>query len=114
MVRYWLSMTVGGDVFINYGLGHAVGRIMGVLYTEDGAIGSLYPEWLQGSLNLHIGLFRCIGLMSNLAKSKNMTFQPGTILSVMSEGGVGWISMGKVDTYRERLCRRLPCLYCRL
>ena len=71
-------------VVIHGGLGHAVGQSFGVLYADNGILGLRYPEWLQGYLNVLIGLFRRIGLMANVAKSKRMTFQKGVIHSGMS------------------------------
>ena len=52
---------------------------MGVFYAENGLIGPLYPEWLLRTLNVLIGLFLQIGLMANIAKSKTMMCQTGTI-----------------------------------
>ena len=60
-------------------LGHAAVQSLGVLYAENGILGSRDPEWLQGYLNVLIGLFRRIGLMANAVKSKTMTCQPGAI-----------------------------------
>ena len=87
---------------------------MGVFYTNNGIIGSQCPEWLQGELNLLIGLFCRIGHMENVANYKIMTCQPGAIWSEISEEVVGRRSTGKVDTYRERLWCRIPCPNCRV
>ena len=54
-------------------LGHAVGWILGMFYAYYGLLVSQDPEWLQVSLNIHIGLFRSICLAANISKSKNMT-----------------------------------------
>ena len=43
MVRYFMPVTVEDDAFVSYGLVHAVGRIMGVFYSDDGLIGSWEP-----------------------------------------------------------------------
>ena len=95
MVRHWLSMTVEDDVVIFKGLVHAVGRSMGVLYADNGLLGSRGLEWLQGDPNVRFGLFRQIGLMANIAKSKTMMCQQGMIRSGILEEVVGWRSMGK-------------------
>ena len=44
---------------------------------------SWYLEWLQGSLNVLIGILRWYGLVENIAKSKAMKFQTRTLLSGM-------------------------------
>ena len=107
VVWYWLSVIVEYSAFIHDGMGHAVGSIVGVLYADDGLIGSQDTEWIVGGISILIGLFRRIGLMANVAKSKNMTCQPGTIRSGMSEEAVGWRSTGRGTIYRERLLHRL-------
>ena len=56
------------------------------------------PEWLQGVLDVLIGLFRRIGLMANISKSQKVTCQPGAIRSVLSEDAVGW-----TEKYGERI-----------
>ena len=38
-VRHWLYTTVEDDTIIHDGLGHEVGRILGVLYAGDGILG---------------------------------------------------------------------------
>ena len=54
-------------------LGLAVGMCMGLLYADSGMVGSRYPEWIQGALNMLISLFRWYGLVVNLENSKAMT-----------------------------------------
>ena len=107
MVWNWISMTVEDDAVIHDGLVHVVGWSIGVLYSDDGPIGLWDPEWLQEAPNVLIDMFRYIGLMSNVAKSKIMTCQPETIRSGMSEEAVGRIITEKIATYRERLWRQL-------
>ena len=105
LVGHWLPITVEDEAVIHDGLWYVVGRSMGILYADDGHIGSLEPEWLKGSINVLIGLFCCIRLMANVAKYKMMICQPGTIRSEISEEAVGWRSIGKGSAYRERLKR---------
>ena len=38
-VRHWLYTTVEDDTIIHDGLGHEVGRILGVLYANNGILG---------------------------------------------------------------------------
>ena len=56
-----------------------------MFYADDDMIGSRDPEWLQGEINVHIGLFRRVILMTNIEKFKTMTCQPGEIFMGMSE-----------------------------
>ena len=35
----------------------AIGRCMGLFYAGDVMVGSRYPEWLQHSMNVLLGLF---------------------------------------------------------
>ena len=60
-----------------------MGHSLGVLYADDEILGYRDPGFLQGVLNIHIGLLRQIGLVDNAAKSKTMTCQPGEIRSVI-------------------------------
>ena len=95
MVCHWMSTAVEDDAVIHDRLGHAVGKMLGVFWAENGIIGSRDPEWLQGALNVLIGLIHQIGLMENFAKSQMMMCQLGEIRLGMSEEVVGWKSTGK-------------------
>ena len=114
VVRHCMYMTVEDEWVIHNGLGHVVMWILGIFYSDDGLLGFHDPEWIQGVLNVLIGLLRRIGLMGNFAKSKMMTCQSGAIRLVMSEEVVERISTGKGDTYLEKLRCCLPCSYCRV
>ena len=50
-----------------------------------------------------------MALAAKIAKSKTMTFQPGSIWSGMLEEAFFWCSKGEEDTYPERLKRRMMC-----
>ena len=52
-----------------------MGRCIGMFYADYGLVGSRYLEWLQGSLNMLIGLLRQYRLVDNTAKSKAMIFR---------------------------------------
>ena len=68
VVWNWLAMKMEDDVVTHDGLGHAVGQNLELFYVENGLLGSRDPKWLQGYLNVLIGLFRQIGLTANVAK----------------------------------------------
>ena len=57
VARYWISLIVEDESSIHDGLRMAVGRIMGMFNANDGIIGLRYPEWLQRTINILIGLF---------------------------------------------------------
>ena len=59
--------------------------IIGVFYADDVIMGSQDPEWIQGAIDVLIGLFYRVGLMANVAKYNTMTFQLGAIHTGMSE-----------------------------
>ena len=65
---------------MKYGMGHTVGRTLGIFYMNDGLLVSWDPEWLQGALNVLIGLFHKIVLVANFYKSKTMTCHPVVII----------------------------------
>ena len=56
-------------------IGHAVGRILGVFYVDDGLLGLRDLYCLQVASNVHIGLFHIVGFAANVYKLKNMDFQ---------------------------------------
>ena len=60
---------------------------------------------VQGGLDIIVGLFRQVGLMSNIAKSKIITCWPGTILLGMPEEVLGRRITGRGATYQEILRR---------
>ena len=69
----------------HYGLVETVGRCLGVLYSDNGMVGSRNPYWLQHGTNVLVVLFIRYGLAANIAKSRTMTFRPGTLRAGMSE-----------------------------
>ena len=85
---------------------------MGVFNADDGMIGSRDPEWLQGSINVIIEIFRRFGLMSNVAKSKTMTFQPGSICTGVSEEAFSQRSTREGATYKKHLQQSILCPDC--
>ena len=85
-----------------------------LFYADGGILVSQDSEWLQGSLNVLIILFRRIGLADNVAKSKMITYETGAIILEMLVEMFGWCSTGKGAIYRERLRRKATCLYCRV
>ena len=87
-------------------------RCMLLLYVENGVVGSRYPECIQGTLNVIIGLFLQHGLVTNDAKSKSITCQLGTLQAKMSEEAMRRQCTGRGATYQDRLRRRILCQDC--
>ena len=90
MVRNWIVMTVEDQLVVHKGLGLAEWNCLGLFYKGNGFLGSQDPEWLQGEINVLIGLFRQYRLVVKVAKSKTMTCQTGTLRYGMLEGAVVW------------------------
>ena len=111
VVSNWLAIMVEDQLLAQEGLGLAVGRGMGLFYKCDGVAGSWYQEWLQGALNVLICLFCRYRLVANIAKSKAMTCQLGTIRSRISEEAVGLRCTGRGVTYHNSPSRRIPFPY---
>ena len=109
VVWNWLVLTVEDQMITQEGLGLAVGRCLGIFYGENSVVVSRGLEWLQGALNVLIGLFHRYILVENVANSKAMTFHPGTLRCGTSEEAVGKSCTGRGVEYRERLRRQIPC-----
>ena len=105
-------MTVKYQLVSQEGLGLRVGGCLGLFYVDYGVVGLRDPEWIQGELNMLIGLFLRYGLVATVAKSKATTCQKGKLWSSMSKDVVGRRCTGRGSTYHERLRRRIT--YCGL
>ena len=78
--HHWILMVVEYKAVIQDGLGHTVEWVLGGgFYTDDVLLGSWDLGWVQGALNIRIGLFWKIRLSTNVAKSKTMACDPGAI-----------------------------------
>ena len=79
VVRNWLAPMLEDKLVLHEGLGLAVGRCSGLFYADDGVVRLRDPEWIHDTLNVSIGIFYRYRLVVNVAKSKAMTCQPGTL-----------------------------------
>ena len=73
MLHHCISLMVEDGAVIQYGLGHAGGKILGVFYAHDGLLGFQDTECLQSTLNVLIGMFRMIGLAFNVYNPNTTT-----------------------------------------
>ena len=85
VIRTWLAMTLEDQRVAHDRLGETVGRCLGVLYADDGIVGSRDPDWLQHAMKVLVGIFRRYGLAGNVTKSRTMAYQPGALRAGMSE-----------------------------
>ena len=82
---------------------------MGLFYTDNDVMRSKYPEWLQGALDAIIGNLCRHRLVVDVAKSKDMTCQTGTLRSgVLKEAMVRQYPK-KRSTYLKKTRRKTPC-----
>ena len=113
VIRHWLSLVLNGNGdIVENGLGHTVADRLSILYADDGLLGARDDEWLQGSLNVLVSLFRRFGLQANVTKTKAMTCFPGATRQGISPESYARRMTGVGDTYRERLRRRVTCPEC--
>ena len=85
VIRTWLAMIVEDHKVAHDGLGETVGRCLVLFYENNGMVRSRNLEWLQHKMNILVGLFRRYGLAANVAKSRTMTCQPGSLRAGMSK-----------------------------
>ena len=57
VLRKCLDMTVEDQRVAHDGLREAVGRCLGIFYTNDGMVGSRDPNWLQHLMNVMVSIF---------------------------------------------------------
>ena len=98
VVQDFLDLTVEYQLVTQEGLGLVVGRCLVLFYAYAGVLLSRVPEWIQGGLNMLIGLFLRYGLVLNVAISKAMTCQPDTLRSRMLEEEVELLCTGRGAT----------------
>ena len=97
VVCNWLALMVDDQLPAQEGLGITLWRCLVIFYANGGMVGSRDPNWLQGDLNVIIGLLRRYVLVANVIKSKVVICQPGALQSGMSEEAVGLSCTGIGD-----------------
>ncbi len=110
IVREWLYQTLGDDA-AREGIGDDVAQWLVAFYIDDGLVASRDPVWLQSSFDTLVGLFKCIGLFTNAAKTKVMTCIPGRIREGYTEEKYTLNKSGLV-TAANRKHRRVDCQIC--
>ena len=63
-------------------------------------------------MNVLVGLFRRYGLAANVAKSRTITFQPGSLWAGMSEEAMALKCTGVRYSYQVSLQSQIPCPDC--
>ena len=86
VIRYWLTISIDdhGETSIN-GLGRTVANLLAILYADDTLLAATDPLWLQQALDLLVHLFRCMGLDTNMEKTKLLLCNCGYIPTSISD-----------------------------
>ena len=74
-----LEMIVKNQAVEKKGLCINVSTFLGLVYANDGMIGTQDSYWLQNAFNVLIGHFRWYRLVTNVARLQTMMCQPGTL-----------------------------------
>ena len=82
VARKWCANVMDDMTFANAGLdGKAVGTTSSLFYDNDGAVGSLDPNWLQDAKQHLYDLIRnCVDLKPNTKKTAVVICHPGSII----------------------------------
>ena len=89
VIRHWLLMVIddNGQASTD-GFGPTVEQRLSCFYVDDGVLGSRDHEWLQGAINVLVGLFRRCGLQTDVVKSKGLVNIPTNIRDWFVTGGM--------------------------
>ena len=90
--------------------GYDTGRLVSLLYVNNGEILSKDNEWLKNAIQYLCNLFRdCTDLKPNTEKTETMICHPGAIRSrCLIEGNTRWHE-GTGETYTMRKGKRTVC-----
>jgi hypothetical protein len=72
VVREWLWQMLGDNVAQD-GMGEAAHNYAVAFFVDNGLVLARCPEWPQSLFAILVNLFECIGLRTNVAKTKVMT-----------------------------------------
>ena len=75
-------------------------------------VASSDPHWLQWAFNALVGLFKCVGLQTNVGKTVSMVCRPCQAEGNQSEAAYGWKMTGEGPTYQEQQKERVECGEC--
>ena len=70
---------VCGPQSVRHGMGWAAGNHNLIFYTNDGRIGGRDHIWVQDYLAVSVVMLQCMGLETNLEKTKDLVCTPGYI-----------------------------------
>jgi hypothetical protein len=110
VVREWFHQTLGDDA-ARQGIRDEVAKWLVAFYIDNGLVASRDPIWLQSSFDVLVGLFECIGLFTNAAKTKVMTCIPGRNREGYLDEEYTLHKSG-LETAANRKRRRLDCQIC--
>lgn len=113
VIRHWLSLALPADnTASDNGLGSTVKEKLVAFYADDGLLSATDSDWLQRALDILIGLFRRVGLSTNVSKSKMMACYPGYYPTKLSDKAYQRTTTGKGLTFKETRKSRISCPEC--
>ena len=80
-----------------------------LFYTDNGMVASSDPPWIQWAFNAQVGLFECVGLLTNVGKTVSMVCRPCLATGNQSEAAYGQKMTGEGPTYWERQKEWIEC-----
>ena len=111
VIRHWKTLTLNDEGAPDpHGL--TVAERLTLFYADDGLLSSIHPEWLQRALDLLVGLFRRIGLETNVGKTATMTCYPGRVPNEWSHHAYKRRLTGDGDSSKDRKRQRVECPEC--
>ena len=111
VVCYWLSQVDGEGSKIT-GLGQTVTKKLTIFYVDDGLVVARDHEWLQHAIDVLSGLFKWVGLRTNINKTKCMSCMPGHISNWMSTAAYKHHMEGTSLSHWECQRHRVECSEC--
>ena len=108
VVRHWVTMALA-NAEKRGERGKEVMHQAALFYADNGMLASSDPHWIQWAFNALVGLFKRVGLRTNLGKTVSMVFRPCQAAGNQSEAAYGRKMTGEGPTYRERQKERVEC-----
>ena len=111
VVCHWFKLTV--EEAEKRGERGKEGRYQDALfYADDGTVASSDTCWIQWAFNALVGLFKRLGLQTNVGKTVSMLCRPCPAAGNQSEASYRRNMTGEGPTYCERQRERVECRDC--
>ena len=113
ILRHWLSLVIDDDGSVaQQGMGLTVADRLAAFYADDGLVSSTHHPWLQHATEVLVGLFRRVGLVTNVAKTKAMTTFPQAFVIEQSARACKRRVTGDGPSFREFQRQKVSCPTC--